>query len=111
MSLLVATRPAETNKAVFDTNSLVPWGIGVAAGVVNANPAVLIVSVLAYEAISSGAMFYRPHARVESPANRMGDVLVGVLGYAMGEWVRQQRPEWLATTRRYMQGDYEQADV
>lgn len=104
MSLLVATSERERNKAVFDSNSVVPWAIGVAAGVVKANPAVLIISFLAYEAVESGALFYRPHARVESPANRIGDVLVGVLGYAMGEWIRTQRPEWVSEARRHLQG-------
>lgn len=104
MSLLVATRPAEKHKAVFDVRSVASWGIGAAAGAVGANPAIMIVSLLVYEAASSGAFFKRPTARVESPANRIGDVLLGVLGYKMGEWVRQERSHWLVAVREHVQG-------
>lgn len=104
MSLLVATHPSERHKALFDGRSVASWGIGAAAGTVGVNPAVVVVSLLVYEAATSGAFFKRPTARVESPANRIGDVLLGVLGYKMGEWVRRERPHWLVAARAHVEG-------
>lgn len=104
MSLLVATKPTEAHKAVFDARSLVSLAVGAVAGVAGTNPAVLIVSLIAYEALDNEAFFGRPHARVESPANRIGDVLAGVVGYAAGEWLRNRKPELLTKARSYLDG-------
>jgi len=96
MSLLVATRPNEQHRAVFDTGSFTPLLVGIVGGIVNVNPAFLAVGLLVYESAKSERLFYLMTGPDESAANKIADVLLGVGGYVLGEWLRTAHPDILS---------------
>jgi hypothetical protein len=101
VSLLVARNPAEDHAAFVDAYSFGKLGFGMLAGMSSVSETWFMVGVIAFEAIQNGAWFERT-TPPESAMNQLGDIAFGVLGYALGAWLRANTPTWIGEVARLM---------
>lgn len=83
-------------RAVLDKQSPLHFGVGLAAGYLNVDPHVAVLSFLAAQLVivafeRGGLQEAAFHDHPQTQANHLGDLAMEILGYELGHWLHLRK--------------------